>query len=115
MPHIVGTPGMEYRQLSWSERGFESEQAELDDMRDYVQRIMHNTEPPDVADSILILANMCENRVIWTQNEALATWYSNVAHSLRNVLDAVCTKHSPKPNDKLENGYLYMPETEMMQ
>ena len=106
---------MEYRHLSWKERGFESEQAEMEDMRNYVQALMNNTEAPDIADSILIIANICENRLIWTGHPALKAWYTNVAKKLREVLDVTCQGQNPKPNEKFENGYLYMPETETMQ
>jgi hypothetical protein len=115
MPQTAGLPGMQYRQLTWQERGFDSEQAEIDDMRNYVQALMQNTEPPDIADSILILANICENRLIWTHNPSLKDWYTRVAKQLRETLDIVCTGPNPKPNDKLENGYLYMPDTETLQ
>jgi hypothetical protein len=115
MTQLVGFPGMEYRHLSWQERGYESEQAEVDDMRSYVQHLMFGTEAPDIADTILILANVCENRIIWTQHPVLKQWYTDVAKHLRLVLEAFCIGARPKPNDKFENGYLYMPETESFQ
>lgn len=105
---------MEYRQLSWKERGFESEQAEVDDMRDYVQSLMQNTEPPDLANSVLILANICQNRIVWTNHPGLKQWYTQLAEQLRAVLNTVCVGHNPKPSDKYENGYLYMPDVETM-
>lgn len=104
---------MEYRHLTHAQRGYESEEDELADMREHVQSLMFNTEPEDIVDGLLIVANVCENRALICLIPERKRWYERTARMLRGLLD-ILSKGDPKPFSKYEQQYLYYPHTEIM-
>lgn len=102
----------EYRYDSPESQGFENEQEEYHTMREQVQDLMYHSEPEDVADMLLILANVCEYRAMVSGgNEMKSLWYTIVQELTRGALDVVGSiKSGPRPDYKLENKGLYWPE-----
>lgn len=95
-----------------SDTEYESEEEEFEAMRDYIAMLMANTDPSNMLDSLLIMANVCEQRALLaTYNPPLALWYRTTAQALRACLTIVSRGvDAPHANPKLENPLLYFPE-----
>ena len=99
-----------YRQSSPQEDGFLDAQDEFEAMRDYAQKLLTHTDPHDIMDTLLMIANVCESRAL--QSECvpfLAEWYLNMANTMRAVMETLSTPFA-LPNEKLENPELYFPD-----
>lgn len=105
---------MNYRLSTAVTNGFEDEQDELAAMRDYIQTMMRKSGPLDFVDSILILANICEERaLIYSRHRNLARWYTRTAVLMRGALEILShDKTDFLPQAKLENPVLYFPDVE---
>jgi len=103
---------MEYRQTRFEDGGFESEHEELEAIRDYVQSL--STEPNDIADQLLMVANLCAERALMTvYNPARKKWYEEMSTYLRTILTLLTRQSSMgRPARKLETEYLYCPDSE---
>jgi hypothetical protein len=98
---------MLYRASRPSDEGFENAQEEFDAMRDYAQNIFATSDPNDVMDTFLMLANVCEMRALL--DPVHGEWWSRAGECARAVLVMLNDTHA-LPNAKLENPMLYFPE-----
>ena len=76
-------------------------------MRDYAQNVFAGTDPHDVMDTLLMLANVCEMRAL--VDPLRAEWWEKAGEGLRAVLLFLNESYA-LPNVKLENPMLYFPE-----
>lgn len=103
---------MLYRRTTAEEAGFETPEDEYSAMRDYAQHILTDTDPNDVLDTLLIMANVCEQRAILSgASPAISQWYLRVAQVTRAAIMLLNTPFAA-PNAKLENPLLYFPDVE---
>jgi hypothetical protein len=106
---------MEYRTASFADHGFSSEEDHLTAQREQIQHTMLTTSPDDMLDTVLVLANICETRLLETQDTPLGQWYEAFGAMLRVVLaNAAADKHGPKPQSLLEDPLLYFPDVDYM-
>lgn len=106
---------MQYRTSKPVDDGFDDEDEEQEAMRDYVLTLMNRTGPNDIADTMLIISNICEQRALLNEmNSPLAQWYAAMGKMMRISLDNLTEASSvARPNDKLENPYLYFPDMKL--
>lgn len=76
-------------------------------MREYAQNVMESSDPNDVMDTLLMLANVCEMRAL--TDPAHNEWWGNASQCVRAILLMLNGPHA-LPNAKLENPMLYFPE-----
>lgn len=88
---------------------FETAEDEYVALRQFVQETMRETTPELALDTLLMLANIFEQRAQTSITHPLRTWYSAMAFLLRRMLyDAThLSLDAPLPNVSLENQSLY--------
>lgn len=102
---------MDYRYTSPADNGYDNEDDEFNGMRDYVLTLMERSGPHDLVDSLLIIANICEHRVLLFKHEpARARWYARLSLLMRGALEMMNRlDDAQRPQAKLENPMLYYP------
>lgn len=101
---------MQYRYTLATDDGFENPQQEYDAMREYAQTVLARTDPDDIMDTIVVMANVCEARSLETNVvPEMAGWYKKTANIMRAVL-LILGESAARPNVKLENPLLYFPD-----
>jgi len=108
-------PCMEYRQEPASAHGYDNEQDEYLGMRQHIQMMMENSQPANICDMLLILANICDYRALGAaSSQPVSDWYNNMSAICRGSMIALeRLEPSARPNIKLENQMLYWPEFEV--
>ena len=90
---------------------FESEEEEVESMREFAQAMMEETSEESAMDCLLVLANICEMRSssipsgLFGQNN----FYDDIAHVVRASLEVLT--HLPNavgPDVRFENPQLYL-------
>ena len=100
----------DYRESNPLEEGFISDQDEFEAMRDFAQHMLHMTDPNDILDTLLLIANVCETRAMGANSVPdIAEWYQKVAILIRVSVDSLQTTFA-LPNAKIENPALYFPD-----
>ena len=103
---------MEYRCPKCADSGFDDAHEEYAAMRNFAQNILARTNANDIMDTLLVMANVCETRALFsTANPEFAEWYGKTANMLRAVLVILNRLNDDaRPNIKLENPLLYLPD-----
>jgi hypothetical protein len=104
---------MEYRQTTPAQNGFDTEAQMLWAQRQQIQNTMEASGPNELLDTLLIVANVCEERTL-VCSPKLSEWYMAVGGMIRSVLE-VATSSTARPDASLENPELYFPDVEHMQ
>ena len=103
---------MEYRTTQPQENGFGDEAEEFAGMRHFIQHMMAKSAPGDLLDSVLVVVNICEQRALMTTpHQRQSEWYKKTALFLRSALDMLAPDtEGPRPQQKMENPLLYLPD-----
>ena len=105
---------MEYRRQTHKERGYDTEQHELNELRDYVQLLMGDSAPAQMVDYLVIYANICEFQALLCSHPDVAAWYTRTAQHTRAMLELITAGPTmPKANKAYEHQHLYYPDMEV--
>lgn len=96
-----------YRATQPSDEGYDTPQEEFNAMREFAQNALTTSDPHDVMDTLLMLANVCEMRTLL--DPLHKEWWDNAAQCMRAILMMLNTP-TACPNAKLENPMLYFPD-----
>lgn len=102
---------MEYRSSDPQRFGFDDEREAVNALHGYVQGVMARTDPDDIMDTLVMMANICEIRSVLSASPELRTWYANAQKFTRAMLRHMGETDIARPDVGLENPTLYYPES----
>ena len=74
---------------------------------------MYTSGPEELLDTLLVVANVCEQRAMFYRDHpTLGSWYNLMSILLRNNLELTGRSGGPCPDRSLENPELYFPDVE---
>lgn len=107
---------MEYRTARHADHGFQSEDAHIAAQREQIQQTMWSSGPNEILDTMVVFANICEQRaIVFSTDRKLGGWYLLMGKLLRGLLQLASWKNGPGlAQENLENPVLYFPDVEHM-
>jgi hypothetical protein len=104
---------MEYRLVRPADNGFASAAEQVFAQRDHIQQTMYTSGPDEILDTLLVFANICEQRaLVYRDHPTLGPWYRLMSMLLRGNLEMTTGSNGPRPDLSLENPELYFPDVE---
>ncbi len=106
---------MVYRTVRPADNGYPNEAAQTFAQHDQIQETMYTSGPDELLDTLLVIANVCEQRaLVFRSHPAIGDWYDLTGALLRSLLEMTTYRDGPKADVSLEDPTLYFPDTNIL-